>query len=323
VKLLLEELLAQPVDRVEFATGYAATWPNVKIGGQAVYAQWLDDVYARVNEPVAVAKVIWRDAPPTFIVFGTFAAPLTKTLGILPREATVTAVPGGATITVTANSVDYKVTFLASYTPAVNDTVRLLWQGSDCTVLGEVGATPPPQAPPPPPAPPPPAPTTGQLSCPAIDSATFSAGYGWNSYFGSNLYQGDGSAWGASSVNNGAWFYGGKNRDLAGKTVTRVQFRVPQRLNAGASGSPITMHLYTHAQDYRPGGDVTRTTGPWDLTVQPGQGAHWVDLDPGTIGVTLKAGGGIGISGSPYAGFLGIGSGKDPASGQLVIDWST
>jgi len=124
--------------------------------------------------------------------------------------------------------------------------------------------------------------------------------------------------WGAPATNNGAWFYGAGAAQLSGATVTGVQFRLPARKSAGASSSTGTAHLYLHGSPYRPGGDVTRTSGPTDISVSAGYGGGYVTL-PAAWGATLIAGGGISISGSPYMGFRG--RSEDPASGQLQLTW--
>ena len=133
--------VANPLDRVQIVGGYADAYPKVKIGGLAQLAGWPSGVYAAPGEPVFIAQIIRPDAPAQNVVLGRVGSDG-------PREATVTTVPGGSdTITVTANSVDYTATFLASYTPTVGDRVRVLWQGPDGTVLGKVGVSPAPPAP--------------------------------------------------------------------------------------------------------------------------------------------------------------------------------
>jgi hypothetical protein len=239
-----------------------------------------------------------------------------------PREATVTTVPGGSdTITVTANGTDYTATFLAAYTPTVGDRVRLMWQGRDVTAIGKVGVTPTIILPPGGTPPPPPAKSSGTFNAPATDSATIWGPGGWDSWAGGggHVYQG---TWGGSTV-TGAWFYGNTMAELAGATITRIQFRVPPRRSVGAYNSAGNLHLYAHTSPSRPAGDVTRVAGPTDVSIpggwNPGPGDGFVDL-PTSYASTLIAGGGVSISGDPYMGFVGKPS--DPASGQLRIEWS-
>jgi hypothetical protein len=310
----LAELVAKPTDRVVLKTGYADTWPNVKLNGSSIAMTWLDGVYAKVGEQVAVAIIVFGDAPPTYVVIGSYT-------GTQKREGTVTNVSAPVcTLEAPTGSGNFVTATYLGGAPSVGNVMRLLWQGSDVTALGVVGGTP--AAPPPAPAPPPPAPTptTGTLHAYAQDSATYSASYGWNSYYGSDLYQGDGSQWGASSSNNGAAFYGGYTRNLSGLVISAVRLRIPQRNNAGQSGSQIQLNVYVHTNDFRPGGDTSRVLGPYVFTLAPAMGAHWVNL-PTAAGDQLKNGGGLAISGGSYAGLFGIG--RDSASFQLDIDWST
>lgn len=290
--------------------GFADVYPNVKVRGLVQEALWFGQ-YAEPGEPIVVGL---RGGKTTgeLIVLGRVGGPL-------PIKATVTAAPGGSdTITVSAGSAEYVVTFLSTYTPTVGDSVRLLWQGGEGTVLAKVGLTPSVVVAPPATAPPPGAATTGALPVVASDSATYSVGYGWNSYYGQNLYQGDGSGWGAPADNRGSWFYGAGAAQLAGATVTGVQFRLPARKSGGASSSAATAHIYLHGSATRPGGDVTRIDGPFDVSVAPGFGGGYITLPTGWGGV-LAAGGGISITGSPYMGFKG--RSEDPASGQLQLAW--
>jgi hypothetical protein len=311
----LAEQVSNPFDGVKFVPGFADAYPNVKIGGVLQPATWPDTAYAAPGEPIILAQIVKKDAPAQNVVVARVGA-------AGPREATVTTVPGGSdTITVTANAVDYTATFLTGYTPTAGDRVRLLWHGKDVTVIGKVGLTPAPAPvtggtqPPPPPV------SSGTFNAPALDSATLWGPGGWDSWAGGggNVHQG---TWAGSTV-TGAWFYGNTMAELAGATITRVLFRVPQRRSVGSYNTAGLLHLYAHTSPSRPGGDVTRVSGPTDWSVpagwNPGPGDGWLDL-PTTISSTLISGGGISISGDPYMGFVGKPS--DPASGQLRIDWS-
>lgn len=309
--------IAAPFDGVQIVGGFADTYPNVKVGGLPQPAAWPSGVYAAQGEPVLIAQLVKPDAPAQYVVLGRVGADG-------PREATVTTVPGGSdTITVTADSVDYTATFLASYTPVVGDRVRMLWQGRDGTVVGKVGVSPStggfiePTAPPPPPA------TFGVFPAPAIDSATYWGPGGWDSIrpYGGVVSQG--TVYGTSNVVTGAWFYGNMMAELAGATINRVRFRVPQRRSVGSFNDALLLHIYAHTSPGRPGGDVTRVSGPTDVSIpagwNPGPGDGFIDL-PTSIAPTLIAGGGISISGDPYLSF--VGKPADSASGQLLIDWS-
>jgi hypothetical protein len=122
---------------------------------------------------------------------------------------------------------------------------------------------------------------------------------------------------------DGAFFYAGSPTELAGRTITRVQCRMGARLSVGASNTGVNVNFYTHTSANKPGGDVTRTTGPTTILFpagwNPGPGDGWFDL-PTTFGAALLAGGGLAIAGDPYAGFAG--RLQDPAAGQIKLDWS-
>ena len=309
----LAQAVANPFDGVKYVPGYADTYPNVVIGGVSQPATWPDTVYAAKGEAIVVAQLVKPDAPAQNVV-------VLRVGGSGPREATVTAAPGGSdTITATANGTDYTVTFLASYTPTVGDRVRLLWQGRDGTVLNKVGVTPAPGGATGGGTAPPPAPKgSGTSNGVATDTGTWSSAYGWDNWAGGGgkVYQG-GSAYGAS--NNGAWFYSGAFAELAGANITRLQFRIPARLSVGSYNTGQTLHLYAHTSPTKPGGDVNRTAGPFDVFVPAGFAGGYADIDPAAAAV-LIAGGGISISGEPYMGFYG--KPQDPASGQIKIDWN-
>lgn len=296
----------------EVVAGFCDVYPKVRVGGNVQPAVWAG-VKANEGDPVIVGVMNRKDAPSQFVVLG-------KVGDGGPREGTVgTVVGGSATIPVTAGGKTYTATFLSSYAPVAGDNVRLLWQGSDVTALGKVGATPA-ATPPPPVTPPPPPPTQrGQSSVPCVDSGTYSVGYGWNAAYGQNVYQGNGAAWGGPADNRGAWFYGANASPLAGSTIDRIQFRVPARRAAGNHNSNAYMHLYLHTSSYKPGADVSRTAGPSDILVLANYGGGgYVDL-PLAWAPTLVAGGGIGIYTDPYMGFNG--KGLDTASGHLLFDW--
>jgi hypothetical protein len=308
----LADLLSVPTGGFDVVPGYADDYPNIKVMGLTQPAIWLGD-YAGKGEPIIVGIIRKPDAPAQCLVLGRVGVPF-------PVEGEVAAAPPGSdTLTVTAGSAEYTVTFLDSYSPTVGDRVALSWQGSLGRALGKVGVTPSVvvngTATPPPPG----AATAGTLPVPTVDSGTWSGGaYGWNARYGQNVYQGDGSAWGGPSTNAGSWFYGANASQLQGATITGVEFNLPARKSAGSSGSPATVHLYLHNSPTRPGGDVTRVAGPVDVVVQPNSRGGFVSL-PAGWGSTLIAGGGISITGNPYLGLSG--RGEQPDSGQLKLSW--
>jgi hypothetical protein len=309
----LEDLLAKPSSGYEVVPGFADIYPYVRVGGLQQPALWPDTVYAAPGEPVLVGVMRRPDAPAQLVVACRLGKPG-------PVSAIVSAVPAGSdTVTVTEDSVDYSVNFASDLTLAQGDRVRLMWQGPVGTAVCKVGVTPAAAPPAAPTAAPPQARTTGTLPVPAVDSGTFSVGFGWNSRYGQNLHQGNASVWGGPSSNHGAWFYGANAAQLVGATVTGIRFRVPARTSAGQTSSTVTAHFYLHTSPNKPGGDVARTSGPVNFNVPPGyRGGDWIDL-PAEWGATLIAGGGISISGDPYLGLVGR---SDPESGLLQLTWT-
>lgn len=309
----LPAAVAHPFDGTRLVPGYADVYPNVKIGGVLQPAAWPDNIYAAPGDPIIVAQIVKPDAPSQNVIVARVGP-------AGPREATVTAVPGGSsTITVTdTNNVNYTVTF-GYASPAIGDRVRLLWQGRDGTALFTVGVTPG-GAPASGGTVPPPAPKqSGVFDATATDSGTWTPAYNaWDhwSLGGGRVYQG-GAAFGAS--NFGAAFYSGKLADLAGATIGRLQVRIPSRLSVGDYNNGYTLHLYVHTSPTRPGGDVNRVGGPYDVFVPAHFGGGFADIDPAAAG-TLIAGGGIAIAGETYMGFNG--KPQDPAAFQLRLDWS-
>lgn len=285
---------------------------GVNVNGNILPARWADPLVVAVGDPVLVDIKTGPGQGEAFVRCRLTTAPR-------PSEGTVKTVPpSSVTITVTGtDGLDYTAKFIGSYTPAVNDNVILSWNAATPTVQGKVGTV---AAPAPPPAVPPPAPAqqSGQTSYPASDSAAWVPSLGaWDAWAGGggHVYQGSNGGY----TTYGSWFYAGSPAELSGRAVTRIQFTLGSRRTVGAYNSPVTLHLYAHTSSTRPGGDVTRTTGPMDITIQPGAGVQTFDL-PTSFAAALQAGGGISISGEPYAGFNGRYT--QPDSGTLTIDWT-
>ncbi len=239
-----------------------------------------------------------------------------------PSSGTVKTVPPSSnTITVTgSDGVDYDAYFVQSYTPTVGHIVALSWSAGNATVTGRYGATPAPQAVKSAPvATAPTAPSTGSNTYAATDSGTWTPGLGlWDHWRGGggHVYQG-GSAYGYA--NYGAWFYGGSPGQLKGRTITGINFTLGSRFAVGNYNSPVVVHFYLHTSARKPGGDVSRTSGPFNVTIPAGSGIRTFGL-PASWGTTLLNGGGIAIAGEDYAGFNGRFS--QPASGTLKLYWS-
>ena len=88
----------------------------------------------------------------------------------------------------------------------------------------------------------------------------------------------------------------------------------------GSWGTAVVIRLWGHTSATRPGGDVSRTTGPHDITLPAGWGGGWVPI-PVALAQVVVAGGGLGIAGGSYAGLDGRDA--DPQSGTVAIDWTT
>lgn len=252
---------------------------------------------------------------------------------VRPSTGRVTAVTAGAkTITLTAAGATYQAPFLSSFTPAVGQDVTLLWPEDDKVpvALGPIGQvpapapapTPAPEAPPAPDNPAPPPPESGWTWFTAIDSGSMNQNNNWNASTGRSVRQGSG--YGITA--QGAWWYGTKPGDaLRGRTITRMQIRLPARERIGNYNAAATFHFYLHDQIAR-GGRPTRLDGPHDHALSAGyRGGDMIDLPPSWGQRIVDNGGGVTIWGDPYAGLVGVGAashGLDPTSGQIVLDWT-
>lgn len=290
---------------------------QVNIGGNTPKVRWMSGWAPVVGDVVRVLN--WNGE---LTVLGRI-----NPAGAQPSTGTITSYAGGAaTCTITAAGATYTCYFLSAYTPVVADIVRLDWSEGAPFVLGKrsvnVSApTPPtpPAPPPPPPAtppppPPPPPPETGVSTYPCIDSGYFSTAYGWSggTSFGSRLAQGT-----SGGTNTGAWFYGSGPSELAGRTITRARIYVI-RTNAYGTIAASPAHLYSHGSATRPGGNVSLLSGPNDASLPRG-GEDWFDIDV-TAGANVVAGGGMGISGTPYLVLEGVRERSN--SGLLELTWS-
>lgn len=308
--MTFEEQLAGNSGGTDILAAYADDYPNVFIGGVSQYAVWNDHVWAVRGEPITVARAKTPDGPFENRVIGRVGRPGADTGTVLTVNATYLLVSVGAA--------EVRARFDAAKTYSPGDVVALDWKGATVTALFVVTAYTPPIPSAPPTVPPPGAATMGELKPLAFDSATWVPGLGvWNAWAGGNqnVYQGSQSG----HTTYGSWFYNGQTRQLAGASVTSVLFRVPKRRNVGSYNDTITLHVYVHTSDTRPGGDVARVLGPYDLTIPAGFQGGFKAL-PVAAGEQLKNGGGISITGEPYAGFDG--KALDPSSGQLIIGWT-
>lgn len=215
--------------------------------------------------------------------------------------------------------------------PTIGNQVRFDWAATEPWIwpVSASPSTPSTDAPPPPsptnpsaPKPPPPPPPekpkppqTGMMTVSAINSGSYQVGGNW-AFMGKTVMQ---WRWSGARENRGAWFYGSKPQQLRGRTITRIQIRLPARRRIGNYNQSATAHIYRHTSKSRPSGDVNRVQGPHNVSIPANARARWVDL-PVSFGRNLvSSGGGFGLQGSPYLGFGGIDD--DPASGQLRIYW--
>ena len=281
----------------------------VNIDGRNLRATWADPIVVDDGDVVDVEITGGAEGQKSTHV------PSRTTLQPRPKTGTVTAVPASSpTIDVSAGGVTYAAEFIGSY--AVNDKVHLDWGAGRPRVIGKVSTT---AAPPPPPPPPDPVPvvTTGEASAAAVQSGTLWGPGGWDSWAGGNenVFQG---SYGSGPL-SGAWFYGGGFGSINdGRAITRVRFRTGRRRPVGSYNSPATFHFYVHTNPSRPGGDVNRIAGPFDVVINPGEGPKTIDL-PASWGATIASGGGIAIYGEPYAAMDGRLVQAD--SGALILDW--
>lgn len=284
----------------------------VNVNGNIIPASYSDPIVVAVGDAVSVDLVTGATGQSEAVVTGRL------TLTPRPATGTVTTVPvSSPTITVTGtDNVAYTATFVSSYTPTVNDNVILAWNAAAPTVTGKVGATAAPPPPPPPVAPPPPPASTGWNTYPATDSSTW-ATYGWDTFAG-----GGGNVYGGSTYDTvtGAWFYGGSPKALAGRTITRVSFDLPNRRPVGNYNNTVNLVFSLHTSQRRPAGNVTLTGATSAVTVRVGWTNGIINL-PATFGAGLIAGYGIAITpASDYAGFDG--RLINPASGKITLYWS-
>jgi hypothetical protein len=281
-----------------------------KIGTSLLDARWLDPI-----QPVQGGKIVidlTRDefGQSTALVIGGYTDQ--------PRPSTGTVLSVGVTDVVftgedgTVYSTDR---FIGSY--SFGDLVFFVWAAGKPVIVGEVPSivTVHPAA-----DPVPPGTVSGETALISTASDTWSIN-GWGAWAGSigggeKVYSGT-----QGLTVTGAWFYGTPRTELAGKTITRIQFNVPPRLPAvGSYNSPVTIHLYAHNSQSRPGGDVSRVVGPHDVVISPGSGGGLIDL-PLTFAAALVAGGGISIAGNPYVGFAS--RLDNPENGKLILNWSS
>jgi hypothetical protein len=296
----------------KYGTAYwdGAEW-RARVGPNLLSCRWLDPIQPKQGGNIVVDITKDEYGQASGLVIGGYTdQPRPSTGVVLFVGVTELVIAGEDGVTYTT---DRFLGVIGDY--AVSDPLYITWDASQPTVLGIVNdITITPDA-----APPPEAPTAGTGSTNLIATASDTWGVGgWGRWAtsqngGEDVYTG---SIGGYTV-TGSWFYGSPNPELSGKTLERITFRLPQRLNVG-SGGAVTVDLYAHTSPSRPGSDVTRVVGPHTVSVNPGETKGVIDL-PLTFAATVAAGGGISIAGGPYAGFAS--RLDDAESGKATIYW--
>lgn len=296
--------------RRTFGTAYfdGTTW-FANVGGSLLTARWVDPFQAVQGAPIVVDITTDERGQSSAFVVGGYTdqpRPSTGTILTLTPDTVIAGSFGGSVVA---------ERLIGTY--ALGDSVYLQWDSDRPTVIGKVPAVTvaPVAAPPPPPVV---VVGTGTTTLRATATDTFGVG-GWGRWAtsqrgGEDVYTG---SMGGYTV-TGSWFYGAPKTELTGVKATRIRFKVPARLNVGASGA-TTINVYAHTNQARPGGDVNRTGSPVTLSIPANFPGGYYDL-PTTFAPVLAAGGGISIAGGPYAGFQG--RLDDPEAGKLIIDWT-
>lgn len=305
--------------RRTYGTAYwdGSRW-YARIGPNLLDPRWLDPIQPLQGGKIVIDLTEDEFGQSTALVVGGYTdQPRPSTGSILTvglAEIVFTGEDGGAYTT------DRFLGAIGGYSPG--DPVYLMWDAAKPTIMGQVpSVTVVPQGPPPPPS----GTTSGETTLVATASDTWGVG-GWGRWAtsqggGEDVYSG---TMGAYTL-TGSWFYGAPKPELAGKTINRVRFNIPPRLPAvGAYNSPVTVHLYVHNSQARPGGDVVRVAGPFDVVVAAASGGGLVDIPAPLVpacAAALAAGGGFSIAGGPYVGFAS--RLDNPQYGKAILNWSS
>jgi hypothetical protein len=292
-----------------------------RIGDSLLEARWLDPIQPLQGGKIIIDITNDGMGQSTALVIGGYTdQPRPSTGAILAVGVTdiiFTGEEGGA------YSTDRFINPYVDGAPprlvyAPGDQVYLTWDAAAPTILGIIPAVATVYVAPPPG---PTGTTSGETALIATATDTYGVG-GWGRWAtstrgGEDVYTG---TQGGYTV-TGAWFYGAAKPELAGKTITRIRFKVPARLNVGSYNAAVNINIYAHNSGSRPGGDVSRVAGPAVVGIGAGSGGGYIDLDVATFGPHLAAGGGISIAGGSYAGFNS--RLDDPESGKILMNWSS
>lgn len=235
----------------------------------------------------------------------------------LPAQVTVTAtsVAGkpGYLAAVDAHSNAYQLPFTGTY--SVGDVVMPDWSSTAGRVYAKVAS----QAGTAPPAPTPPPTSERRQTFRAIQAGSWHYGRWDTDRVRQHRYS-------TEAVNYGAWFYGGEPRQAVGSgTIRSARIFLPRVRGGVGYSSGQAAHLYAHASDAFPAGDVTRLGAPVDVNVPRGQA--WYSIPASFVQAALA--GGISIVGAPYVVFAGLAQTTDDGtrvdgamSGALDLSWA-
>lgn len=308
---LAEEFAAAIPDPIEILTGSIA---EVTLGGTVAVFVGGSRLPDKLICAVGYKPVI---GDPVLVVRqGQYVRVLGPVTVALPDTGVVAASPGltASTVTVTVAGIGAREMPWVGSTPAVADTVAILWRGGDTTglVLGEVGTAYAPPSPEPPPTGLPPGATTGSTVFTATACGSYRDG-AWRTDDNGDVIQGTYPGFGA---NQGVWFYSGQPRaTLGGATVDSAEIWL-SRAAAGVNG-PQTVHLYRTGEDYK-GSPPTFGAGPTNHDLSVGQ-YGWFPISTTIAQGIVDAGGGVGIQGAPYLRMAGLT--KSGQAGALRINW--
>lgn len=311
--------------RREFGRAYfdgSKWWAEVH--GNLLDARWADPIMPAQGSTIVVDIASDGDGQASAFVSSMY------TTQPRPSTATVAAIGVTELVLLGANgsggyTTDRFLGAIEDYT--IGDAVRLRWSEGKPMVLDIISSVfvPAPQDPPEQQSGPP----TGYEVLIATASDTFWGPGGWGSYAtsrngGEDLYTG---TYNGQTV-TGAWFYGAARPVLQGKTITKILFRVPGRILSAGTRAAVTLDLYAHTANARPGGDVNRVAGAHTITIpagynpsivlEAGSPPGYVQL-PLSFAQALAGGGGISIAGGPYSAYNS--RLDDPESGKTILDW--
>lgn len=232
------------------------------------------------------------------------------TVNARPTIGTVTAIPS-AGVTVQTAAWIRTIPCLASYTPVVGHSVMIGWASSGPVVLGRINTGPAVPLPDPGGATPPPVASSGTMTFPALDAASWRGA--WRDDTG-DVIQGTAPTY--PGANNGAWFYGpAPAGTLAGATVTGAGIYL-ERTQGGTFAAQAAT-LRSHGSATRPAGNVAYGAGSQAVNLAVGD-AGWVNLDV-ALAQAVIAGGGLGINGTAYMRLTDLAA--SPQNGTIKVDW--